>query len=371
MAWRFPLSTSTTNTVAVTLNLDEDLFVAKGVLIASQSNNAIRGPGSNHDVIIGGVAAAGGAEPTIFLGGNFSADQHNTLTVDVGGEVRSFADNAVELLGFTDTVTNNGLITGQLAAIFLKGVNAAASNTIVNNGTMTSATKGIVTDTIHTAITNFTNKGTLTAPTAYDAGTANAVDHVTNNGTINGIIHLGAGIDSYNGTSGHITGQVFGDAGNDALTGGAGVETFDGGTQNDTLIGNAGNDVLKGGANQDQLYGGLGNDSLTGGTELDYFVFNTTPNATTNLDTVADFVHGGDKFWMENSVFTTLGAAGALNPNFFKLGAAATDADDHIVYNNLTGALFYDSNGNAAGGSTQFATLTTKPILSAGDFVVI
>jgi hypothetical protein len=36
-----------------------------------------------------------------------------------------------------------------------------------------------------------------------------------------------------------------------------------------------------------------------------------------------------------------------------------------------TGGLFYDANGNGAGGAIQLATLTNKPALTASDFVVI
>jgi Ca2+-binding RTX toxin-like protein len=140
---------------------------------------------------------------------------------------------------------------------------------------------------------------------------------------------------------------------------------------NNTLIGNAGNDTLRGLNGLDKLYGGAGNDSLTGGAGVDYFVFNTTPNSSTNRDVMSDFVHGGDKIWMENAVFTKLGAAGALNGAFFWNGTAAHDANDTIVYNRAIGALYYDGNGNAAGGAVQFATLINKPVLSAGDFVVV
>jgi Ca2+-binding RTX toxin-like protein len=66
-----------------------------------------------------------------------------------------------------------------------------------------------------------------------------------------------------------------------------------------------------------------------------------------------------------------LGGAGTMNASFFRLGAAALDADDHIVYDSTTGALFYDGNGSAAGAVLQFATLPARPLLSAGDFVVI
>jgi Ca2+-binding RTX toxin-like protein len=159
-----------------------------------------------------------------------------------------------------------------------------------------------------------------------------------------------------------------------------GIERIIGSSLNDVVIGDAnanvfdglnGNDTLRGEAGQDFLRGGLGNDTLTGGIGVDYFVFNTAPNYTTNRDFLTDFVHGGDKLWMENSVFTQLGAAGALNGAFFRLGPTALDADDYLVYNHLTGNLYYDSNGNGAGGAVLFATLTTKPILSAPDFVVI
>ena len=39
--------------------------------------------------------------------------------------------------------------------------------------------------------------------------------------------------------------------------------------------------------------------------------------------------------------------------------------------NQVNGALYYDSNGNAAGGSVMFAVLATKPAILADDFVVI
>jgi hypothetical protein len=54
--------------------------------------------------------------------------------------------------------------------------------------------------------------------------------------------------------------------------------------------------------------------------------------------------------------------------NLTAFNAAATGG---VIHNRTTGGLFYDSNGNAAGGVTQLATLTTKPTLTAADFQVI
>jgi len=138
------------------------------------------------------------------------------------------------------------------------------------------------------------------------------------------------------------------------------------------LTGNTAGNVLSGGAGNDTIRGHLGNDTLTGGANNDSFTFNTAPNYSTNRDVVTDFTHGVDKFWMENAIFTKLGAAGVLlNPAFLRVGAAAVDANDFIVYNKATGGLFYDSNANAAGGLLAVAVLINKPLLSASDFAVI
>ena len=140
------------------------------------------------------------------------------------------------------------------------------------------------------------------------------------------------------------------------------------------LVGYAGNDVLNGAAGNDRLHGGLGNDTLYGGAGNDIFVFDMAPNSTTNRDTIADFANvagNNDTIWLENAIFTKLAATGTLNTAFFRAGAAALDANDYIVYNKATGALFYDVDGNGAGGAIQIATLTTKPTLTASDFVVV
>jgi Ca2+-binding RTX toxin-like protein len=139
------------------------------------------------------------------------------------------------------------------------------------------------------------------------------------------------------------------------------------------LTGNAAGNPLNGLAGNDVIRGGLGIDSLTGGPGADSFCFNTAPSASTsNRDIVFDFAHGVDKFWMENAVYAKLGAAtGALNPAFLRVGAAALDGNDYIVYNKATGALFYDSNGSLAGGVMAVAVLANKPVLTASDFLVI
>ena len=74
---------------------------------------------------------------------------------------------------------------------------------------------------------------------------------------------------------------------------------------------------------------------------------------------------------LDNAFFAQVGALGILNADAFHVGAAAADAEDRIVYNSATGQLIYDSNGNAAGGSTLFANLATGLPLSNTDFHVV
>jgi Ca2+-binding RTX toxin-like protein len=77
-----------------------------------------------------------------------------------------------------------------------------------------------------------------------------------------------------------------------------------------------------------------------------------------------------DRIALDNTIFTALGADGALSADAFFRGAAAHDADDRIIYNAQNGQLIYDSNGNAAGGAVLFATLAPNLQLASNDFLV-
>jgi len=129
-----------------------------------------------------------------------------------------------------------------------------------------------------------------------------------------------------------------------------------------TIIGNSGNNTLNG------LHG---NDTLRGGAGKDTFVFNTLPNAKTNVDKITDFNVRDDTVALDNSIFKAVGADGWLAASAFHTGTAAHDANDRVIYNPNTGALIYDYNGNAAGGSVQFATLSPNLSLTHADFQII
>lgn len=139
------------------------------------------------------------------------------------------------------------------------------------------------------------------------------------------------------------------------------------------LSGQSGADRLSGLVGADTLSGGAGIDTLTGGAGNDAFLFNEAASSL-NRDVITDFSNltgNNDVFRIENAFFTKLTATGTLNAALFRAGTVALDANDFLVYNKATGALFYDSNGNGAGGAIQIATLTSKPTLTAADFFVI
>jgi len=157
-------------------------------------------------------------------------------------------------------------------------------------------------------------------------------------------------------------------AGDDWLTGDAGNDILDGGTGADYMVGGLGNDTLIGGNGKDTLYGGAGSDR---------FVFNVTPSATGNMDTIGDFQPGADKIQLSRAVFTALGTTAInLTPSQFWAGAGVVkghDADDRLAYNTATGALYYDADGSGASAAVQIALLgtTTHPTLLYSDFQII
>ena len=148
-------------------------------------------------------------------------------------------------------------------------------------------------------------------------------------------------------------------------------QTLNGNEFTQTIVGNAGLSVLRGFAGDDNLQGMAGNDTLTGGAGKDKFLFNTTLDVVNNIDTIIDMTPGDDIIRLDDAFFAGIGAAGVLNADAFHIGTAAADAEDRIVYNSTTGQLSFDSNGNTAGGVTQFANLTTALGLTNTNFEVV
>jgi Ca2+-binding RTX toxin-like protein len=73
-------------------------------------------------------------------------------------------------------------------------------------------------------------------------------------------------------------------------------------------------------------------------------------------------------------VFKVFASTGAISAGAFWSGAgvsAAHDADDRLIYNTTTGALFYDADGIGTGKAVQIAVLAGHPDLAFGDILIV
>lgn len=153
------------------------------------------------------------------------------------------------------------------------------------------------------------------------------------------------------------------------LTGDSYANTLTGGAGNDKLYGLSGNDKLIGNAGNDWLEGGKGNDTLTGGAGADTFVFREY--GPRNFDKITDFEHGIDKIALDHNVFTNAGPVGTLPDTAYWQGTQAHDANDHIIYNPATGAVYYDPDGTGRAAQVQIAVVQLGVHLDHSDFTII
>jgi Ca2+-binding RTX toxin-like protein len=150
----------------------------------------------------------------------------------------------------------------------------------------------------------------------------------------------------------------------------ANVLFVDGGNGNDFFVGSAASDNLRGGNGNDTIDGGNGADNLFGGAGNDSFIFNSS---NTGIDTINDFTIGGDTLRISSAGFGgagVVGAAGALAATRFTTGAAATTAAQRFVYDNASGSLFFDIDGNGSATQVQIALLSSRPALNSNSFTI-
>jgi Ca2+-binding RTX toxin-like protein len=160
--------------------------------------------------------------------------------------------------------------------------------------------------------------------------------------------------------------------GNDVITGSISGDILLGYGGNDRIHGGDGSDILYGGSGNDYLFGGPDNDTLTGGPGADRFVFSAPLSAAVNVDRITDFSPAADRIDLAHGIFAGTGAAGSvLSAAAFHVGHHAHDASDRIIYDKTTGALFYDSNGNAAGGEVKFAVVAHNLAITHADFLIL
>ncbi len=306
----------------------------------------------------------------------------------------------------------NDLLTGNAVANSLAGgsgndtLNGGAGNDTLNGNTGNDSMSGgtgndtyIVdssfdkaiensnegTDTVQSSITNTLGSNlenlTLTG-TAVINGTGNTTNNTITGNSVANEIYGGLGADSIYGGAGNdildggtltsydsSNDKLYGQTGDDELWGGTGLDYLDGGDGADLLWGWNGTDTLLGGSGNDDLYGGAGNDTLTGQSGQDFFIFN---NKTEGIDRITDFNVIDDAIAVSLAGFGGgLTTNAYLSSNQFKVGTAATASTQKFIYNNSTGALYFDQDGTGLIGQIQIATLNTGLALTHNDIYVM
>jgi serralysin len=325
-------------------NVENLIFTGTGdfVGVGNDGNNFILG-GSGNDIIAGGLGSdslAGGDGNDILIGDTGAANELIGGTGDDLYIVSDRGDTVYEVAGEgNDTIETSLSIYVMTAANVekLTGTSNAGQILIGSDGN-DRITGGTGNDELHGGLGNDTYV-VLNAGDTIIEDTNGGTDTVETN--LNYYQLSAANVENLTYTG---TGSFYGS-------------------------GDDGNNVITGGAGNDTLRGGLGNDTLSGGAGNDFYLFDTAPSAG-NADIVAGFVSGSDRILLDNTAFTAL-SEGGLTPSAFVAGTAAQDADDRIIYDQTTGNLYYDADGNGAGAAILFATLQGHPALGASDFSVI
>lgn len=143
------------------------------------------------------------------------------------------------------------------------------------------------------------------------------------------------------------------------LTGRSAIQGY-GNSLANSITGNEGANLIDGGARA---------DILTGGDGADMFRFSTALG-NGNTDTITDFMSASDRIRLSPTIFANVGPNGRLAEAAFAIGSVADQADDRILYDSVSGALFYDADGNGGGAAIQFASLAPGLALSHADFVI-
>ncbi len=189
--------------------------------------------------------------------------------------------------------------------------------------TLINRVDGIIEGSVNEAIVtsggslNLKNLGLVEGEIRCDAGVNAANDKIINKGTITGDIHLVDGDDIF---------------------------VFAGGKQG-TVFGEGG---------------------------ADRFDFKGRLVAEKNAPTIMNFnTPDSDTIGLSKGLFKGLGGKGILESKYFVVGTKAQDGHHKVIYDNTTGNLYYDHDGQGGGNQKLFAHVISPGLLDHSDFVVI
>jgi Ca2+-binding RTX toxin-like protein len=189
-------------------------------------------------------------------------------------------------------------------------------------------------------------------------------DTIFNPNTVTFLNNRPNAIKGFNNSKDVINGQK----GRDQIDGRDGHDLLRGGAGKDTLLGGNGKDILSGGDGHDSLIGGNDNDTVTGGAGKDTFTFNQKREG---VDEITDFSVADDIIQVSQAGFAGGLKKGGLKADQFVIGSAAKEKGDRFIYNQSTGALFFDGDGKGGTGQVQIAKLSTGLAMTNNDIHVI
>jgi Ca2+-binding RTX toxin-like protein len=326
--------------IVANLGTADSVIVDAGVLIASTGARAIEGTGSEHDVMVLGGVVSGGSSSAILLGDS-TADTGQEVTVAASGYVNS--DNyGIYMYGDAGLLINKGLIDANLGVAF------AGEGTFVticrNEGSIIA--RQVAVQAQGDTLLRLVNDGLIAGRTAAITGGGNAVSTIINRGEIDGDILLGGFADTYIGRRGFATGIISGGGGDDTIIGGADQETMAGGTGLDLLTGNGGNDV---------------------------FLFGAVAENNARITDFSGRAGNNDSFEINATTFGGGLTVGTLAAGQFRTATTnrAGDANDRFIFRTTDETLWFDANGNAAGGRTLIADLQDGARVTAADILLV
>ena len=388
------------NTAQNTGGAGNDTLISIENLIGSAYNDTLTG-NSDANVLMGGAGndtldGAVGIDTIQYTDATAAVTVNLSLSTaqNTGGAGTDTLLNIENLIGGAF----NDILTGSSAANVLGG--GAGNDTLDGGSGIDTAQYSDATAAVSVNLSSTTAQNTggagmdrllnienLTGSVFNDNLTGNAGANVLKGGDGNDNLLGGAGDDTLDGGNGVDwvqywnaaagvsvnlslkTAQNTGSAGIDTLSS---IENAQGSNYNDVLIGSSVANVLTARSGDDMLNGGLGNDTLTGGTGRDTFLFNSAVG-NANVDTITDFVVADDTIQLENAVFKSLTTTGALAASAFKIfgNGSFIESDDRVIYNSLTGGLFYDADGSESAAAVQIATLGKNLAMTNADFFVV
>ncbi|MDT8759739.1 FG-GAP-like repeat-containing protein [Sphingomonas psychrotolerans] len=375
-------------------------------LIGGGGNDVLMGLGGNDSYIVESagdrvIESVGGGSDTVYALASFVLEAGSEIEVLSAYDRAATASLRLEGNEFGNAIYGNAgdnALIGGGGADILRGLGGADSYIVESAADRVIEAVGGGYDTVY-ALSDFTIEAgsEVEVLSAYDRESTAAVrlqgnsfdNQIYGNAGSNALIG-GGGNDKLYGLGGNDSylindarAQVFEAAGGGydtvyaavsyALAAGTSIEVLTAydraGVTSLNLAGNEQANTIYGNNGQNRLDGGRGADTLYGLGGADTFVFSALPQAT-EFDRIADFVSGADHIELGGLAFAGIGA-GELDVTRFVSGSVALDAGDRIMYDQASGALYYDADGAGGTEAVHFASLAAGTVLTAADLFIV